>query len=126
MKPHHLSDLLDALYKSINPGYGPGRQKEEFVRALEAAGIRPEHGNRGQELETMVLVDSEELRRLRISQLRRMADVCRERLGNWPRILSDVPPRYITVNSWRSRWCRRISALLAACLAETERLRGTK
>lgn len=83
MKPHRLSDLLDALYKSINPGYGPGRQKEEFVRALEAVGIRPEHGNRGQELETMVLVDAGELRRSHISQLRRMMHLADRKASNY-------------------------------------------
>lgn len=56
MKPHRLSDLMDALYKRINPAYGPGRQKNEWMDALESFGIRPEHGNRGRELESMVLV----------------------------------------------------------------------
>lgn len=56
MKPHKVSDLLDALYKATNPAYSPGRQKEEWMAAIHAAGIRPEHGNRGQEQESMFLV----------------------------------------------------------------------
>lgn len=65
MKPHRLSDLLSDLCRRINPAYGPGRQKGEFVEALANAGIRPEHGNRGEELETLVLVDAVVLKALR-------------------------------------------------------------
>lgn len=65
MKPHRLSDLLSDLYRRINPAYGPGRQKGEFVQALAAVGIRPEHDNRGEEMETMVLVSEQELSKLR-------------------------------------------------------------
>ena len=65
MKPHRFSDLLSDLCRRINPDYGPGRQKQEFIRALCAVGIRPEHSNRGEELECMVLVDQKELEGLR-------------------------------------------------------------
>ena len=56
MKPHRLSDLLEALYKRTNSAFSPGRQKNEWMEALEAVGIRPEHGNRGPERESLVLV----------------------------------------------------------------------
>ena len=65
MKPHRVSDLLTALYQRTNPSYGPGRQKNEWMEVLESVGIRPEHGNRGEERETTVLVTLQELEGLR-------------------------------------------------------------
>lgn len=56
MKPHRVSELLENLYKRINPAFGPGRQKNEWMEVLHSVGIRPEHGKRGQELESLVLV----------------------------------------------------------------------
>lgn len=65
MKPHRVSDLLTAMYQRTNPSYGPGRQKNEWMEVLESVGIRPEHGNRGEERETTVLVTLQELEALR-------------------------------------------------------------
>lgn len=92
MKPHRVSDLLTALYQRTNPSYGPGRQKNEWMEVLESVGIRPEHGNRGEELESMVLVDQQELEGLR-------ADV--ERLKAAP----VVAPGPTDEEIWYE-WCR--------------------
>ena len=62
--------------------------------------------------------------RLRISQLRRMADLIDEKTREWGRILDGVPKEYRMEGSWRRRWMRRMRALRTACLAEIERLRG--
>jgi hypothetical protein len=67
---------------------------------------------------------SAELRRLRISQLRRMGDLISERIGDWGRILDEVPQEFRMENSWRRRWYRRMCALRDRCRAEIERLRG--
>lgn len=96
MKPHRLSDLLTDLCRRINPAYSPGRQRDEFAEALEAAGIRPEHGNRGEERESVVLVDAGELASLRAerdalcSQLAERRVVVPEPTG----IVVDLPERY--------------------------------
>ena len=66
---------------------------------------------------------SAELRRLRISQLRRMADACKSlfsrAIGTSERRAPEFPPaeRIIAINA-------RIRRFRAACLAEIERLRG--
>ena len=80
MNPHRLSDLLTDLCRRVNPEYSHGRQKKEFAEALEAVGIRPEHGNRGEERESMVLVDAGELASLRAEIDTLCAQVTAERV----------------------------------------------
>ena len=63
-------------------------------------------------------------RRLRISHLRRMADLIDERTKVWGQILDGVPEEFRMENSWRRRWYRRMRDLHSACRAEIARLSG--
>lgn len=67
----------------------------------------------------------EDICRIQITRLRRMAKHSREIVGNWPRILASFKDRFPPdQNSWRARWIRRHAALQNACRAKIARLRG--
>ena len=66
--------------------------------------------------------DRDEIKRLRISQLRRMADIAEGRRSRWAEIA------WHGENAEDKIWCRwnapRMGRFYKACLAEIERLRG--
>ena len=60
--------------------------------------------------------------RVRISQLKRMADLVKDRSQGWDNILAAAMDGY--PDSWRWRWLDRMRRLHSACLREIDRLRG--
>ena len=60
MKPHRLADLANAL-TAVATQYGHQEQCRERILSVLVDHFAPEHGNRGPELETAVLVDAREL-----------------------------------------------------------------
>jgi len=87
------------------------------IRGLYTDGVRYECDDKG-------LVTLTELRRLRISQLRRMALSSEALTSGWRGILSNFPKVYQDPTSFRHRWLARHERFRTSCLAEIERLRA--
>jgi hypothetical protein len=77
VKPHRLADLANAL-TAVATQYGHQEQCRERILSVLVDHFAPEHGNRGPELETAVLVDARELEALR--EMARAGDALCEKL----------------------------------------------
>lgn len=69
---------------------------------------------------------NEELIRLKIAHLRRMAKASADLVGSWPSVLASIPPEHEDANSWRARWIRKHMALQSACLAKITELKESQ
>jgi hypothetical protein len=91
VKPHRLADLANAL-TAVATQYGHQEQCRERILSVLVDHFAPEHGNRGPELETAVLVDAREL-----EALRRLEECIRPLRNHGPRYIGTEETNLIDV-----------------------------